>query len=71
MKDTYRLSQVVGILNEGIVHGDIQPLAVENFGAGDVLEIEGPDGKRFMVPMTPQAVPEWGERVVIDGAFVV
>ena len=46
-------------------------VAVENFGAGDVLEIEGPDGKRFMVPMTPQAVPEWGERVVIDGAFVV
>ena len=46
-------------------------VAVENFGAGDVLEIEGLDGKRFMVPMTPQAVPEWGERVVIDGAFVV
>lgn len=44
--------------------------AVENFGAGDVLEIERPDKKRFMVPMHPDAVPEWGERVVIDAGFV-
>ena len=45
-------------------------VAVENFGAGDVLEIERPDGKRFMVPMTGDAVPEWGERMVIDAGFV-
>jgi 16S rRNA processing protein RimM len=45
-------------------------VAVENFGAGDVLEIERPDGKRFMVPMTADAVPEWGDRVVIDNRFV-
>ena len=45
-------------------------VAVENFGAGDVLEIEQHDGKRFMVPMTAEAVPEWGERVVIDAGFV-
>jgi 16S rRNA processing protein RimM len=50
-------------------------VAIENFGAGDVLEIERPPengkpGKRFMVPMTAQAVPEWGTRVVIDAAFV-
>jgi 16S rRNA processing protein RimM len=45
-------------------------VAVENFGAGDVLEIERPDGKRFMVPMTVDAVPEWSERVVIDAGFV-
>jgi 16S rRNA processing protein RimM len=44
--------------------------AVENFGAGDILEIERPTGKRFMVPMTPEAVIEWsGERVVIAAAF--
>lgn len=47
-----------------------QVVAVENFGAGDVLEIERPDRKRFMVPMRPEAVPEWGERLVIDAAFV-
>jgi 16S rRNA processing protein RimM len=44
-------------------------VAVENFGAGDVLEIERPDKKRFMVPMNADAVPEWGEQIVIDGRF--
>ncbi|MEK6541867.1 MAG: ribosome maturation factor RimM [Pseudomonadota bacterium] len=45
---------------------------VDNFGAGDVLEIERPAAqgekpKRFMVPMTKDAVPEWGDAgVVID-----
>ncbi|UAK25258.1 ribosome maturation factor RimM [Sphingomonas nostoxanthinifaciens] len=44
---------------------------IDNFGAGDVLEIEQPDGKRFMVPMRPDAVPEWNdERLVVDAAFV-
>lgn len=49
-------------------------IAVENFGAGDVLEIERPSedgkpGKRFMVPMREEAVPEWGERILIDAAW--
>jgi 16S rRNA processing protein RimM len=45
-------------------------IAVENFGAGDILEIERPDGKRFMVPMTPDAVPMWnGDRVVISASY--
>jgi 16S rRNA processing protein RimM len=45
-------------------------VAVENFGAGDILEVERPDGKRFMVPMTGFAVPEWDdERVVIATGF--
>ena len=45
-------------------------VAIENFGAGDVLEIERPNGKRFMVPMSLKAVPEWnGERLVVDSAF--
>jgi 16S rRNA processing protein RimM len=45
-------------------------VAVENFGAGDILEIERPDGKRFMAPMTEAAVPEWNdERVVIATGF--
>ena len=45
--------------------------AVENFGAGDILEIEKPDGKRFMVPMNARAVPEWNaDGVVVDAAFV-
>jgi 16S rRNA processing protein RimM len=45
-------------------------VAVENFGAGDVLEIERSTGKRFMVPMRHEAVIEWnGERAVIAAAF--
>ena len=47
-------------------------VAIDNFGAGDVIEVERPDGKRFMVPMNADAVPEWdAERLVIDAAFVV
>jgi 16S rRNA processing protein RimM len=47
-------------------------VAVENFGAGDVLEIERPDGKRFMVPMREEVVPEWSDLtgLVIDAAWV-
>lgn len=49
---------------------------IENFGAGDVIEIERePDGplagKRFMVPMRPEAVPEWNsERLIVDPEFI-
>ncbi len=43
---------------------------VQNYGAGDILEIVRPDGKTFMVPMIEAAVLEWdGERVVINAAF--
>ena len=46
-------------------------IAVENFGAGDVIEIRKPDGKKFMVPMKPEAVPEWtDERIVIEAGWV-
>jgi 16S rRNA processing protein RimM len=44
-------------------------IAIENFGAGDVIEVERHNNKRFMVPMTPEAVPEWGEQIVIDDRF--
>jgi 16S rRNA processing protein RimM len=45
-------------------------IAVDDFGAGDVIEIERPTGKRFMVPMRAPAVPDWSpERLVIDPAF--
>jgi 16S rRNA processing protein RimM len=45
-------------------------VAVENFGAGDLLEIERHDGRRFMVPMRPEAVLEWdGERILVNAAY--
>ncbi len=40
-------------------------IAIENFGAGDVIEIERPNGKRFMVPMKPEAVSEWQDRIIV------
>ncbi|EQB10938.1 ribosome maturation factor RimM [Sphingobium lactosutens] len=43
-------------------------VAVENFGAGDIVEIERANGKRFMVPM--HAVTLEGGGATIDGAFV-
>jgi 16S rRNA processing protein RimM len=46
-------------------------VAVENFGAGDVIEIEKADGARFMVPMKAEAVPEWTEsRIVVDAGWL-
>ena len=46
-------------------------VAIDDFGAGDVIEIERPDKKRFMVPMNADAVPEWNaERMVVTTAFV-
>lgn len=45
-------------------------VAVENYGATDLVEIERPDGKRFMVPLIPEAVPSWNEsRLVVTAAF--
>lgn len=41
--------------------------AVENFGAGDILEIERPDGKRFMIPITGAQI---GERVTVAADFI-
>ena len=32
--------------------------------ATDIVEIEKPDGKKFMVPLTRQAVPGWDERTL-------
>lgn len=42
-------------------------VAVENFGAGDILEVEKPDGKRFMVPIHAVSV---GEVVTVETAFL-
>ncbi|AKM10574.1 ribosome maturation factor RimM [Croceicoccus naphthovorans] len=48
-------------------------IAVENYGAGDVIEIERPAGSKprtFMVPMHEDAVREWdGERMIVTDDF--
>jgi len=44
-------------------------VAVENYGAGDVLEVRRENGKTFMVPMRLEAVPEWGDKIVIEAGW--
>ena len=45
--------------------------AVENFGATEIVEIEKPNGKKFMVPLTEQAVPGWdAEKLTVNADFV-
>ena len=56
------------ISTDGEAVGEV--VAIDNFGAGDILEIQRPNGKRFMVPMNANAVPEWGAQVVVNAAFV-
>lgn len=44
-------------------------VAVENFGAGDIVEIEKADGKRLMVPIAVAVTVE-AERLLIDPDFI-
>ena len=54
------------VTDDGEAVGHI--VAVDNFGAGDVIEIERDGGKRFMAPMS--AAIEWDEqRLVLEAAF--
>ena len=45
-------------------------VAVENFGAGDILEIEKPDGKRSMVPFREGVADLLDGRIKVDPAFL-
>jgi 16S rRNA processing protein RimM len=65
----YYHADVIGLLFEsdaGEVLGHC--VAVENFGAGDIVEIERPSGKRFMAPMTAATV--FRDRGLLQAAFV-
>lgn len=46
-----------------------EAVLIEDFGAGDILEIEKADGKRFMVPVAAAVTIE-PDRLQIDGDFV-
>ena len=53
---------------EGAPLGTI--VAVENFGAGDILEIERPDGRRTMVPFRDGVADLVEGRIVVDPLFL-
>jgi len=44
--------------------------AVENFGAGDLLEVERPDGKRSLIPFREPIARLEGDRIVLDPEFL-
>ena len=45
-------------------------LAVENYGAGDLLEIELEDGKRSLMPFRPGVADLEGGHIVVDPEFL-
>ena len=68
----YYHADLIGLRVAAAAGGDVGTVvAVDNFGAGDVIEIERADGRRFMVPMAPVAVPEWNaERLIVSDDFL-
>jgi 16S rRNA processing protein RimM len=67
----YYYADVIGLPCED-VHGNSlgTVAAVENFGAGDILEIELPDGKRTMIPFRPGIADLDGSRIIADPMFL-
>jgi len=61
------------LLDQDAVSTDGTPLgrivAVENYGAGDLIEIERPDGKRFFVPVAA-GVDDLGPPIRVHAEFV-
>ncbi len=45
-------------------------VAVENFGAGDLLEIEKPDGRRALIPFRPGIADLAGGKMIADPVFL-
>jgi 16S rRNA processing protein RimM len=68
-EDEYYHADLIGLVAETAA-GEVLGIAVavENFGAGDIVEIERPGGARFMLPM--HAVTIETGRLVIDPVFL-
>ncbi len=67
----YYHTDLVGVAcfdSEGNAVGRVA--AVENYGAGDLLEVELPDGRRSLIPFRPGIADFDGERIVLDPAFL-
>jgi 16S rRNA processing protein RimM len=47
-----------------------QVTAVENYGAGDLLEVESSGGKRSLIPFKPGIADLEDERIVLDPEFL-
>ena len=70
-QDEYYHADLVGlpcIDEEGKQIGTVA--SVENFGAGDLLEVERPNGKRSLIPFRDPIARLDGERIVLDPEFL-
>jgi 16S rRNA processing protein RimM len=70
-QDEYYHADLIGlpcVSAEGEALGAVA--AVENYGAGDLLEIERPDGRRTLIPFRPGIADLEEGRVVADPAFL-
>ena len=45
-------------------------VAVENFGAGDLLEVERPNGKRSLIPFREPIARLEADRIILDPEFL-
>ena len=67
----YYHSDLIGLPCETVAGEPLgQVVAVEDFGAGDILEIEKPDGRRTMVPFRHGVADLIDGRVVADPDFL-
>ena len=69
--DEYYHADLIGtpcVDGEGAVIGSV--VAVENFGAGDLLEVEKADGRRSLIPFQPGIAELEDGRVVLDPLFL-
>ena len=68
----YYHADIIGL---AVVSTDGDPVgtvtAIENFNAGDILEITLPDGKTVMAPFRAPAVPDVRDVVVVDVAWLM
>jgi len=67
----YYHSDLIGLAcidREGQPVGTV--VAVENFGAGDLLEVELPDGKRSLIPFRDGIADLEEGRIVLDSEFL-
>lgn len=58
-EDDFYLADLIGLAVRHVDGRDLgRVAAVQNFGAGDLIEVEPPEGARYYLPFTRAAVPE-------------
>ncbi len=67
----YYHADLIGLSCEGSGGEQLgRVVAVENFGAGDIIEIEQPDGRRNMVPFRAGIADLAGDKILVDPLFL-